>query len=234
LTDLYSAVSVEAWGDPASWQQDLVGGAILDYNEDWFGTEVGDWTNMSNIEAYGAPTAAVSTPGDGALISIDLADGFTPTADWDGESFPDYTTMGVRAITEIRVQGNSPSSGKIAILFNTSDSSVLPTSGWANLYEIEGAGTTFDESIYVPFVARWIRFLETGAQSDDEIYQVEIKYITTPVTNGDYGVNHAQAYHGVWVDTSPDEDVLYRVESKNAWGKASFVSKEFTNRNNRD
>ena len=227
-----TAVSVEAWGDPASWEKDLVGGAILDYNEDWWSTEVGDWTTMSNIEVLGGGSA-ISGAAD-AVMSIDLADGQVATSIWYGVSFPDYTTMGVRAIVEIRVVGNSPSSGKICILFNDTDSDSLPTSGWANLYEIIGTGSTFDVTIYTPFVARWIRFLETGGKTDDEIDFVQIKYVTTAVTDGEYMVNHAQAYHGVWVDTTPGADVLYRALSKNAWGQTSYISDQFTNRKNKD
>lgn len=242
--NMNTAISIEAWGEPISWEQDMVGGAILDYNEDWWGTELspgGGWNNITNIESLGGPSASVSVGGNGAILSIDLGNGFIPTAEWDHEIFPDYTTMGLRAVAEVHINGKLPDpTGSVAVLFSNIDDNSTPALGnWANLYEItdsdcDPVSREYDVRVYLPFVGRWIRFLETGPRIDDEIWLVEITYVTVAVTDGEFGVNHAQGYHGVWVDTDPASDELYYAVGKNLQEQTSYASQQFTNRMNKD
>jgi hypothetical protein len=196
---------------------------------------------LTNIEILGAPSASVSVGGNGSTLSLDIGNGFIPTVKWDHESFPDYNSMGLRALAEIQITGKMPDpTGKIAVLFSDTDDDNVPILGnWANLYEItddncDPVTREYDVKIYTPFVGRWIRFLETGPRIDDEIWLVKIKYVLFAVSDGNYGVNHAQEYHGIWVDTDPDTDELYYSVGKNLWGHTSYVSSQFTNRMNKD
>lgn len=236
IPDDYSrAISFEAWGEPAGWAQDLEGGALVAVTEDWFGTEEGDFTGtLSDIEAS---AGSITAAGNGTYVAVDLADGQIATGHYnaDSDTFPDYSTMGIRAVAEVRVKGNMPAVGELAVLINTTDSTTLPTTGWENLGSIDNSGAgAYDETFDIPVVARWIKIVEVSDTVTNTITQLIVKIATEAVTDGDFPVNHAQDPHGAWVSSSPDADTVWKCRLKNSSGGIGAFSAMRTNRKYRD
>jgi hypothetical protein len=77
LTATAECLSFECFGEPTAWVQQTDGGAIDAVNEDWFGTETGDFTDMDHIEIDDGEVATAG--GEGTYIAVDLADGQAPT-----------------------------------------------------------------------------------------------------------------------------------------------------------
>lgn len=239
LTESEVSISFEAWGQPAGWVADLVGGAISDVTEDWFSTEVGDFTflagDLTNIETDGP---VIQSAGNGSYVAVDLANGQIPTGVTSSDEFPDYATTGLRAVSRVHLTGEmKDADGILVVLVNTADTVALPVTGWQNLGYIQlGAPGLFDETINIPALTRWIKIAEASdvAPGDIEINQLIVEIITIAVDDGEYPVDHTDAVHDAWVTSNPTEDTLYRCCFKNAAGATSPFSEQITNRTYRD
>lgn len=235
------SISFEAWGQPAAWEADLVGGAISDVSEDWFGTEVGDFTfgagDLTNIETDGP---VVLSAGNGSYVAVDLANGQIPVPSVSESDFPDYAVTGIRAISSIQVTGEMlDADGILAVLVSREDDPALPGVGadWENIGYIKlAAPGLFDETINIPTLGRWIKIVEASdvAPGDIQVNQLITEIITVAVDDGEYPVDHADAVHSVWVNSEPTDDTLYRCRFKNSYGATSPFSEQLTNRMYRD
>lgn len=227
LTPASIAVSFEGFGEPTAWPQQMDGGAIDDESEDWFGTEVGDWTDMSNIEVDDANVATAG--GEGTRISVDLADGqvASGTVGVTGDVFPDYDLVGIRAVSSIHIKGTIVD-GTIGVFVNEADTVAEPSSGWVICFSEDSVGA-FDITHEIPRLARWVKIVELGESVADTVQFLEVNIVLKAVTDGNFFVNIADAEHILWVENYPVADLLFKIRSK-LGAAVGELCNPFTNR----
>lgn len=243
-TDTNYAVSFEAWGEPTSWERVKDGGAIEELNEDWEDAGGGSYpyctgTMTDPEKIIGGVTGYAVSGAQNNYIGIDLAAGQIPTTtNLAGDTFPDYSTAGIRAVSKIEVTMTLASGGEVAVLCSDRDSATMPSitgPGWTLLgSEAYVSGSPVTLTIEIPTLCRWIALVELGTSATDQISLCEISQIQTAVTDGDFPVSFLNAYHKCWVANYPTDDKVYQVNAYNAAGAVSASGDPFTNRENKD
>lgn len=243
-TDSNYAVSFETWGDPIAWDSIMDGGTIEEMSEDWEDAGGGSYpyctgTMTDPEKIIGGVTGNAVSGAQNNYIAIDLAAGQTPTSfSLSSDEFPDYTTTGLRAISEIALTMTLASGGIIAVMASDADSASMPSisgPGWSLLGREEySVGTPVTLTISTPTICRWIAIVELGTSTTDAISLCEIKQIQSAVTDGNFSVSFLNPYHKCWVKNYPTEDAVFKVKAYDANRAFSEYCDPFTNRINRD
>jgi len=259
LTLSNRAVSFECFSEPDTWTAMTNGGAISDEDIDWQNatyclSQGAEWGTIANIYD-GNPATAATSVANGDELYIDVSgDNSLPTGTpWNpawsgagiggqvGDTFPDYTKYGVRALSYIKVDADMGASGNEKILVQVNDHDVTSSTpwtaiatGWQTMYTITGTNAV-SKKIYVPVIARWVRFVKAGADTNQcDIKEVEIHTIQYAVSDGDFPVNMVNSRHHCWVENYPTQVRIMKAAVKNMAGATGTPGIPFTNRENVD